>query len=128
MRVDSLNVSRWKHKCHNRGVVWNTPWTKWAGEGNDWVQEMTVHPPKKDDVIVAFLKMTRQSTKQFLKKTTSRPINKPREMDPVVVEAPRAGKGSDSKRNAVSVVQSTNTGEDLFSKSGLGVGRKDGLN
>ena len=26
MRVDPMNVSRWKHKCgfHNRGVVWNT--------------------------------------------------------------------------------------------------------
>ena len=33
---------------------------KWAGEGEDWVQEMTMHPPQKDEVIVALLMKTRQ--------------------------------------------------------------------
>ena len=34
---------------------------KWAGEGRDWVQEMTKCPPKKEEV--APIRMTRQLTK-----------------------------------------------------------------
>ena len=26
--------------------------TRWAGEGNDWVQKLTLHKPHKDDVII----------------------------------------------------------------------------
>ena len=44
---------------------------KWAGDGKDWVQEMTMHPPKKDEVIVALLMMTRQLAKQLTKKRRS---------------------------------------------------------
>ena len=40
----------------------------WAGEGKDWVQEMTLHLPKKDEVIVALLKMERQPAKHLMKK------------------------------------------------------------
>ena len=37
MKVDPTNACRWKHNwCfHNRAVVWDTPLTKWASEGND---------------------------------------------------------------------------------------------
>ena len=55
MRVDSMNVSKWKHQwvfC-NTCVVWDTPMAKWASEGKDWVQEMAMHQPKKDEVITA---------------------------------------------------------------------------
>ena len=33
------------------------PVATWAGEVEDWVQERTMHPPKKDEVIAALLKM-----------------------------------------------------------------------
>ena len=34
MKTDPTNVTRWKHKFvfHNRGVLCDTPVTKWAGE------------------------------------------------------------------------------------------------
>ena len=37
---DPANVTRWKHKFgfHNRGVQWDTPMSKWAGEGKDLIQ------------------------------------------------------------------------------------------
>ena len=40
MKIDPANVTRWKHKFgfHNRGVMWDTLMTKWAGEENDWMQ------------------------------------------------------------------------------------------
>ena len=41
---------------------------KSAGEGKDWVQEMTMHPPKKDEVNITLSKITRQPTKHLLKK------------------------------------------------------------
>ena len=35
MTTDPTNVTRWKHKFgyHNIGVQWDTPMSKWAGEG-----------------------------------------------------------------------------------------------
>ena len=44
--------------------------SKWASEGKDWVQDVTMHPPKKDEVNIAPLKMTRQPTKHLLRKQT----------------------------------------------------------
>ena len=37
MRVDPMNVSRWKNqwRMHNRGVMWDTPLAKRVGEGKD---------------------------------------------------------------------------------------------
>ena len=49
---------------------------KSAGEGKDWVQEMTMHPPKKDEVNIALSKMTRQPTKHLLKKDVGVPSKK----------------------------------------------------
>ena len=44
---DPCNVQRWKHKVgfHNRGVQWDTPTARWAGEGKDWPQLMTQTQP-----------------------------------------------------------------------------------
>ena len=61
---------------HNRRVVWDTPVTKWANEGNDLVQKLISHLPKKDDVNIALLKMTRQPTIHLLKKATQEPSKK----------------------------------------------------
>ena len=44
--------------------------TKWACERGDWVQKLIRHPPLKDDVIVALLKMARQLRNHLLKNAT----------------------------------------------------------
>ena len=46
-------------------MVWDTPVTGWAGEESDWVQKLVLHPPRKNAVIIALLKMTRQPTETF---------------------------------------------------------------
>ena len=55
---DTTNVTRWKHKFgfHNRGV--GHPVTRWAGEVKR-MQKMVRHPPDKQDVSVALMKMLR---------------------------------------------------------------------
>ena len=62
MKKDPANVTRWKHKFgfHNRGVQWDTPMPRWAGEGKDWIQLMSESPLRKDDVTVSSLKIVRQ--------------------------------------------------------------------
>ena len=69
-----MNVSPWKHKwCfHNRGVVWDTPVAKWAGEGREWVQEMT-RCPRPRRMECGLLKMTQQRTKHLPEKITGTP-------------------------------------------------------
>ena len=62
------------------------------------VQEMSMPlppplPPKKDEVIIALLKMTRQPTKHLLKKDAGVPSTKPWELDPMVLDAPGKGEG-----------------------------------
>ena len=42
-------------------VGWDISMEKWDGQGKDWAQRVTMHKPKKDDVIVALVKMTRQA-------------------------------------------------------------------
>ena len=49
--------------------------------------------PKLDEVIVALLNMTRQPTKHLLKKDSGVPSPKPRELDPMVLDAPGKGEG-----------------------------------
>ena len=66
-----MNVSKWKNHWQvfmTEAWCGTTPMSKSAGEGKDWVQEMTVHPPIKDEVNIALSKMTRQPTKHLLKK------------------------------------------------------------
>ena len=40
MAWDPGNVQRRKQKVwfHNRGVQWDTPMARWAGEGKDWIE------------------------------------------------------------------------------------------
>ena len=47
---------------------------------------MVTITPTKEEVIVAFLKMTKQPTKHLMKKATGVPSRKPRELDPTIVE------------------------------------------
>ena len=56
MAKDSGNETRWKHKFgfHNRGVQWDTPMSKWAGERKDWIQLKAQGPPCKEDVAISF--------------------------------------------------------------------------
>ena len=69
MRVDPMNVSKVETSVvfSHGGVVWDTLMEKWAGEGEDWAQEVTMHPAQEGGVIVALLKMTRQPAKHPLK-------------------------------------------------------------
>ena len=53
------------------------PVSRLAGERNDWIQKVVRHPPRKEDVIVALLKMLRQPTTQLYKKT--------RDLDPMAL-------------------------------------------
>ena len=62
MAWDPTNVARWKHKygLHNRGIQWDTPMAKWAGEGNDWIQLLALRH-RKEDVIHSLLALMRQA-------------------------------------------------------------------
>ena len=53
MAWDPYNVQRWKHKVgfHNRGIQWDTPMARWAGEVKDWIQLTMQTQPRKEDVI-----------------------------------------------------------------------------
>ena len=53
MWVERLNVTRWRHKWgfHTRGVMWDTPLAKWAGNGDDRFQKINNAPPAKKRVV-----------------------------------------------------------------------------
>ena len=90
MHVNPTNVSKWKHHwwVHNRDVVWDTHVSTWAGEGEIFrARDVDAPHPKKDEVIVALLKMTRQPTEHLLKKDAGVPSPKPWELDPMVLDA-----------------------------------------
>ena len=57
------DVTRWKHEVgfHNRGIQWDTPMARWAGEGNDWIKLMAQRQPRKEDVIHSLLASMRQA-------------------------------------------------------------------
>ena len=59
MSEDPTNATCWKHKWgfHNKGVTWDTPMTRWAGQKDDWIQLWRKGPPRKTDVIPLLLKM-----------------------------------------------------------------------
>ena len=85
MAWDPNNVQRWKHKVgfHNRGVQWDTPMARWAGEGNDWTELLTQTRPHKEDVIQNLLESMKQP---FDKKKVSKgpaPSKKPRGLPPL---------------------------------------------
>ena len=91
-RPQAENVTRKKHKVgfHNRGVQWDTPMSRWAGEGKDWIQPMAQGPPRKEDVTISLLKMIRQPTEKKPQKGKGALKKKPRDVAPLVPErAPR---------------------------------------
>ena len=62
MAWDPGNVQRWKHKVgfHNRGVQWDTPMARWAGEGKDLIKLVTQLKPHKEDVFRSLLESMKQ--------------------------------------------------------------------
>ena len=45
---------------HNRGVQWDSPMARWAGEGNDWIELLMQTRPQKEDVIRNLLESIKQ--------------------------------------------------------------------
>ena len=100
MRVDPIHVSRWKHQwCFSqrgRGVGYSYGQVGWRGKrlGTRNVPKKKKHPPKKDEVIMAPLKMARRHSKHLLKKATrSSQQKQTRELDPTVRDVPGRGTG-----------------------------------
>ena len=90
MATDPTNATRWKHKFgfQNRGIQWDTPVSKWAGEGKDWIQLMAQGPPCKEDVTHCLLASMRQAVEKRTKTGGSELTKKPRELAPLVLEIP----------------------------------------
>ena len=91
---DSAIVNRCNHKFgfHNRGVQWDTPMSRWAGEGKDWIQLVAQGPPRKEDVMISLLKMMRQPTEKKPQKGGGVPKKKPKDLGPLVLELPSEDK------------------------------------
>ena len=102
---DPCNVQRWKHKVgfHNRGVQWDTPMATWAGEGNDWIKLMAQRKPRKEDVIRSLLESMKQAVDE---PHGTRPTKKPREVLPLELDIPEAGKRPtlETKSNCKTIV------------------------
>ena len=94
MAWDSSNVQRWKHKFgfHNRGVQWDTPMASWAGEGNNSIKLMAQFEPRKEDVIRSLLESMKQTAEKKAEPNGTRPTKKPRDLSPLVLGIPEAGK------------------------------------
>ena len=96
MAWDLYNVQRWKPKVgfHNRGVQWDTPVARWAGEGRDWITLMTQLQPRREDVIRSLLESTKQAVEKKAELNGTRPTRKPRDLPPLELELgiPVAGK------------------------------------
>ena len=62
MNMDPASVTRWKPTFgfHNRGAHFDTPMSKWAGEGEDWIQLLAQGPLRKEEVTFQMLTMMRQ--------------------------------------------------------------------
>ena len=87
-------MTRWKHKFgfHNKGLQWDTLMSRWTGEGNDWIQLVAQGPPRKEDVTVSLLKMMRQSTEKKKQKGGDAQREKPRDLEPLLLEMPAENK------------------------------------
>ena len=96
MKTDPANATRWKHKFgfHNRGVQWDTPMSKWAGEGKDWIQLMAQGPGCKDEVTFQMLTMMRQPAEKDTQKGEGEGFlkEKARKLDLLVLDAPAEDK------------------------------------
>ena len=89
MAWDPYNVQRWKHKFgfHNRGVQWDTPMARWAGEGNDWSKLMAQKKTRKENVFLQPARIYETDGGP----NGARPIKKPRGLPPYVLSIPQAG-------------------------------------
>ena len=88
-------VPRWEHKWASTTEAWcGIPvWRSGLVRAKTGYRKRRSARPRKDEVIVAILKMTRQPAKHLLKKVIGVPDNRPRELDPMVMEAPGKGEG-----------------------------------
>ena len=93
MAWDPNNVQIWKHKVgfHNRGVQWDTPMARWAGDGKDWIELMTPTRPQKDDVIRNLLESMKQPVDKKMESKGSVPKKKPRDLPPLDLGTPVPG-------------------------------------
>ena len=64
---------------------------KWAGEGNDWINLVAQHQPRKEDVIHSSLASMRQAVEKKTKANGTRPTKKPSEVLPLEL-IPEEGK------------------------------------
>ena len=66
MMTDPTNVTRSMHKLrfHSRGVQWDSPMSKWSGEGDDWIQLISQGPRRKADVTISLLTTMRQAAEK----------------------------------------------------------------
>ena len=76
--------------------------SKWAVEGKAWIQLVMESPLRKEDVMISFLKMTRQPTEKKTQKAGGTRKKNPRCLTPLVIENPTSDKklvleGRDSK-------------------------------
>ena len=94
MAWDPTNVTRWKRKVgfHNRGIQWDTPMARWAGEGNDWIKLMAQRQPREEDVIHFLFASMRQAVEKKTKPNETRRAKKPTELPPLKLEIPEEGK------------------------------------
>ena len=63
---------------------------RWAGEGNDWI-ELVAQKPRKEDVVRSLLESTKQTVENKAEPNGARPIKKPRDLLPLVLDIPEAG-------------------------------------
>ena len=91
MVTDPTDVTRWKQKLgfHNRGTQWDTPMSKWAGEGDDWIQLMAQGPHRMEDVT-----STRddETSGGKIEKGGGAMTKKPRDLELPVLEMPAEDK------------------------------------
>ena len=73
-------------------MQWDTPMSKWAGEGNDWIQFMAQGPPREEDVTVSPLATMRQAAVKRTVQSGGVVTKKPRDLDPLVLESRRREK------------------------------------
>ena len=60
-------------------------------EEKESTQEVVEKPPRKDEMVVALLKMARQPTKNLVKKVSESSSKKPRQLDPTSLDDPGIG-------------------------------------
>ena len=75
-------------KCgfHNR-VQRDTPMSKWAGEGDDWIMLTAQGLLRKEDVTVSLLATTRQAAAKRTENGGSAKTKQPRDLHPLVLES-----------------------------------------